>query len=1071
MRFGVLGQLEVWTAAGQPVAVRESKVRIVLAALLASEARPVSTAQLIECLWHDKVPAKPSASLHVKVSQLRRALDQAAPGGRQALVSTSSGYVLRIESEAVDFRHFDALVTKALSLQDPAERAGILAEALSLWRGAAFEEFADEPFARSHATSLEEQRLIAIEEHAHARLAIGDHQSLISELTELVEQHPLRERLWAAYLLALYRAGRSAEAVQLYSTLRDRLAEEFGAGPNPELVRLHAAMLQQDVTLEHVADQPKRVRSNLPVPLTGLLGRQDAVKDTVRRMAGNRLVTLVGAGGVGKTRLATAVANEPPVQPSDGVWLVELAQVPSSAESQSGVRVAEAVAAALGLVEEVVPGSSEQPLPSVTERLVAYLRGKQMLLVLDNCEHVVDQAADLVNTLLSASPGLRILATSRELLGVAGETLVEVPPLDLPEEGAPLGTITRSSAVELFLTRARAAAPNFNPRQQDMDTIAAICRRLDGLPLAIEMAATRVRALGTDQLLARLDDRLRLLDVERRGVPARQQTLRAMLDWSWGLCTEPEQAVLARLSLHATACHLEAAEAVCAHGLVAREDVLPLLSRLVDRSLLVVSEHGDHVRYRLLESVAEYCRERLRESGELAPTEDRYARYYTGLATQAEPALRGPDQRAWLDRLDADAANLERAMGVWLHLPSAENAFRHVNALAWYWFLRGKLGEGQRMMAAALKLDDTTGTRAETAVWHRAFTLLTTGTVPAGPEEPSESLGRARWFMAYSRWSVGAFAESEKINAVVLEHFRAEGDRWGVAAALVTQAALAMGRGDLAALNESAAKSAELFSALGDQWGQLKATDLLGGLAEIKGDYPRAVRLHEEGLRIAADLGLWSQTARKLAMLGRMALLAGDYKTADDLHTRSAALAAEQANMPWQVFAESGLAISARRQGRLDDAEEYLVRLMPWMQRMRAFNGLALVLAELGFVAEERGDWRTALEHHRRGLMAATYTEDLRAVALAFEGLAGAHRLGGHAADAARLLGAAAQIRSAIGAPLPAGEHHDVQRITVAAKEELGPEKFAACLAEGVAAEKARAAANARVEDAYGDLL
>jgi predicted ATPase/DNA-binding SARP family transcriptional activator len=1069
MRFGVLGQLEVTTADGQPVAVRESKVRTVLAVLLASEERPVSSAQLIECLWHDKVPAKPAASLHVKVSQLRRALDQAAPGGRQALVSTSSGYVLRVGSEAVDFRHFDALVTKALSLQDPVERAAILAEALSLWRGAAFAEFADEPFARSHAASLEEQRLIVIEEHAHARLAIGDHQSLISELTELVERHPLRERLWAAYLLALYRAGRSAEALQLYSALRERLAEEFGADPNPELVRLHAAMLQQDVTLERTAAEPKRVRSNLPVPLTDLVGRQDTVAVTSHMLTANRLVTLVGVGGVGKTRLALAVAAESAVRPSDGVWLVELAKV--TAKNESGVRVVEAVATALGLLDEVVPGTPQQPPLPVTERLAASLQGKQMLLVLDNCEHVVDQAADLVNALLSASPGLRILATSRELLGVAGETLVEVPPLDLPEADASLSAITRSSAVELFLTRAQATAPNFRPRAEDMSTIAAICRRLDGLPLAIEMAATRVRALGVDQLLARLDNRLGLLAVERRGVPARQQTLRAMFDWSWGLCTEPEQAVLARLSLHGTACRLEAAEAVCADGIVSREDVLPLLSRLVDRSLLVVTEHGDHVRYLLLESVAEYCRERLRDSGDLARTEERYARYYTALAAQAEPALHGPAQRTWLDRLDADAANLERAMGVWLHLPSAEHAFRHVNALAWYWFLRGRLAEGQRMMTAALNLDGGNGSRSETAVWHRAFTLLTTGTVPPGPEEPTGTHTRAWWFMAYSRWSLGAFAESEQLTAVVLEHCTAQQDRWGVAAALVTHAAVALGRGDLVSLSESATKSAELFAALGDQWGQLKATDLLGVLAEIKGDYRRATRLHEEGLRIAADLGLWSQTARKLAMLGRMALLAGDYVTADDLHARSAALAAEQANMPWQVFAESGLAISARRQDQLDDAEKYLIRLVPWMERMRAFNGLALALAELGFVAEQRGDWRTALEHHRRGLTSALYTKDLRAVALALEGLAGAQRLGGHAAEAARLLGAASAIRSVVGAPLPAGEQQDVHRISVAAKEELGPEKYEACFAEGIAAEQARADADAGAEETYGYLL
>ncbi|WP_424187328.1 BTAD domain-containing putative transcriptional regulator [Actinokineospora sp. G85] len=1063
LRFGVLGPLEVRTASGVPVPVREAKVRTLLVALLAAEGRTLARTRLIGSLWPGEGPANPSASLQVKVSQLRRALDQGTPGGRNALESTPSGYALHVASQSVDFRRFGDLVSMATAEQDPAKRVDLLGQALALWRGPAFSDHVDEEFVRGRAIALEEQRLVALEDLAHARLAVSDHAALAGELAELVEQHPLRERLWSAHLLALYRAGRVAEALRAFADLRAVLAAELGADPGPELTRLHEAMLRQDHDLLP-AEAPVRVEaapvvagSRLPAPVTELVGRGDLVEEVRQRLAESRLVTLVGAGGVGKTRLAVALAGHPRVRQPDGVWLVELANLSQGSDHE---RVAEAVMEALRLRGDGLVGGDRVP---AAERVSAALRGKRALVILDNCEHVVEQVTGLVDRLLAAAPGLRLLATSQELLGVDGEVVVDVPPLELPEPGADPGAVAGAASVELFLTRARASSQSFAPDPEDLRLVAAICRRLDGIPLAIEMAATRVRMLGLRELLDRLDDRFQVLGAGRRGAPARQQTLAAMIEWSWGLCTEPEQVVLGRLALHAQGCRLSAAEAICGWAPVRRDEVLTLLGRLVDRSLVSVSDHGGHVRYRLLESVAAYGRQQLALTGDQDATELRFAAFYTDLAEVADAQLRGPEQDRWLERLDAETANLGRAMTVWARRGAAEQAQRLASALGWFWFLRGRLGEGTRMTRAALDLGRSGRAGDRTLVWHAALLALSGETGADSKTEVDVDLDggdpdllRALWFLSHARWGVGALEDSADLNDAVLRRFRDTADTWGTAAALMTRAALAMAVGDLAAMRDSGEESLRLFQFLGDQWGQLRATDFLGVLAEIEGDYPQADRLHQAGLVIARELGLPTEIARKLAMQGRIALLAGDYAEADRLHADSARLAREQAHLPGEEFADVGLAISARRQGRFDEAEGYLARWVPWLEEIQAHNGLALVFAELGFLAELRGDAETALDRHLAGLVAAERTNDGRAVALALEGLAGARLLAGRADHAAHLLGAAAACRTAVGAPIPAGERFDLDRIEAGARTALGASRYAMFLDRGAESERGR---------------
>ncbi|GAA2391946.1 BTAD domain-containing putative transcriptional regulator [Nonomuraea africana] len=1065
MRFGVLGPLAVWTSEGRPVRIPEVKVRGLLAELIVQAGRVVPADRLIDHLWSGSLPTNPAASLQTRVSQLRRALEDAEEGARRLVVSRAPGYLLDVPPDALDVGRFQALVAAARTAGTPRARADLLGDALALWRGPALIEFADEEFAAAEIARLDELRLTAMEEQAEARLELGEHAVLAGELGDLVARHPLRERLRAVHLRALYRSGRQSEALDGYRDLRERLADELGVDPGRELAALHEAMLRQDPALEAGPAAPPP--GNLPAPMSDLIGRAEAVGEVTALLGSGRLVTLTGPGGVGKTSLALEAARRLADSFPDGAWLVELGALPSRLESDlfdcSAQEVAEAVAAVLGIRDE-----------SGALSLAETMRGKRALLVLDNCEHVLAPVAELAGALLRAVPELRIMATSRRPLGVAGERLWQVPPLPVP------------SAVRLFEARATARTPGFAVDAGNEATVAAICARLDGIPLALELAATRVRALGVHELAARLGalpqdaprppegarsqnaprspraahpqdaaegaspqgtlDGFKVLATGASDAPARQRTLRAVIDWSWELLGDDERTVLRRLAVHAGGCTLRAAEAVCGDG---RLDVMDLMAGLVDHSLVTVTT-GAEPRYQLLESVAAYCRERLVEAGELEEVERRHLRHFTELAVSAEPYLRGPEQREWLARLDAESANLRAALGAAVrHAGAGSAALRLVNALAWYWVLRGRLGEGRRALAAALAAGGDEDAAGTAATWLAAYALrmgeVLDHTDPATRPDDLEGLaGRARaeWFLSLARLGVGDTQAGEEQAERVLELFRTLGDDWGTAAALSTRSRQALLRGDLTALHEYGTQSMALFTTLGDRWGQLHATLGLGAHAEIVGDYESAARLHREGLRMAEELGLHSEVADKLSELGRIALLEGDFAQADELHEKAARLAREQGYTIGQEYASLGLALSARRQGRLDVAEALLRTWLEWDRELNAAIATALILAELGFVAELRGDAEAALALHLEGLREARESGGPRAVALAYEGLAGAHAAAGRAVEAARLLGAADEIRRSLGAPLPPAERGDVDRITAAAVAALGEERF-----------------------------
>lgn len=524
MRFGVLGALGVWSADGETVAVGGPQLRALLALLLLNVGQTMGVRRLVESLYGPQAPSGAAHALQSQVSRLRRRLVAAGETG-DLLQYGPAGYRLLVDPDDVDVHRFERLAGQGrhvLAAGDHAGAARLLGEALGLWRGPALADVVDAPFAGEQAARLEELRVAVLEDLVEARLAHGEHRDLAAELPEIVAAHPLRERLRGQLMRALYGSGRKAEALQVFEEARRTLAEELGVDPSPELGGVHMAVLRAGPSPAEAA------RGGVPAQFTSFVGR-DGDLERVRALLGERrLVTITGPGGVGKTRLAVEAAG----REQDEIRFVDLAPL------ADGAAAPQVLINALGLREAgLVPGPSG-PLDPV-ERLIAGLSDRRVLLVLDNCEHVVGEVAALARRLLSACRDLRILVTSRERLGITGETLHPVPPLPLDGGGQEaLG----HPAVRLFADRAAAVRPGFLIDEANVDAVLRVCRALDGLPLAIELAAARMRSLTLEEVEDRLDDRFRLLSRGDRSAAPRHRTLRSVVGWSWDLLSRPEQA-------------------------------------------------------------------------------------------------------------------------------------------------------------------------------------------------------------------------------------------------------------------------------------------------------------------------------------------------------------------------------------------------------------------------------------------------------------------------------------------------------------------------------------------------
>jgi predicted ATPase/DNA-binding SARP family transcriptional activator len=1077
MEFGILGPLEVRNGPDL-VRVPGAKERALLADLLVHAGRVVSADRLVEDLWGDDPPGNPVNTLQGRVSALRRAL---GPGGAGLVVTRPPGYVLEVEAGQVDAARFERLVAEA-GRAAGAAAARLLEEALGLWRGPALAEFADQPWARAEAARLEELRLAAVEALVELRLAAGDHPGLVGELEGLAAAHPTRERLRGQLMVALYRSGRQADALGVYQATRAVLAEELGIDPSPELQRLHQAILVQDPALEAAASPRQQPRHNLPERLTSLVGREEELRELAKLVEQYRLVTVTGPGGAGKTRVAVELARRLVAGSPDGVWLVELAALRDPA------LLGEVVAATLGVGQEPAgPGGSP---PAAAERLASSVADKGLVLVLDNCEHLVEACAGLARRLLQAGQGVRVLATSREVLGVPGEVVWPVPPLAVPApaEGAPAtaeGTpdleevaagpadparpaaaadlapeaLAGYDGVRLFVERATAADPGFVLDTTSGPVVAELCRRLDGLPLAIELAAARVRALPPAELAARLGDRFRLLAGGGRATDPRQQTLRATIDWSWELLEEPDRRLWRRLSVFSGGWTVAAAEAVCGGDGLDPGDVLEGLFRLVDRSL-VVAAGGDPVRFRMLETLRAYGAERLAEAGEAETVAARHTAWCLDLA---EGAAVHRTARRWLRRLDADYDNLRAALDRAVMGRDPDTALRLGGALAWYWWTSHTM-EGRQRLAAVVALADG---RPPTPGLARALQAVAMTEVAMTPTEAAADAARRsqelferfgdRWGAAFSKlllgWTMlqrfGPSGDAARLVGEADATFGELGDQWGEAFASHSRFVMEAYLHGLPERAEAAGRRAlERFRALDDQWGLAQSQFGMAEVASTRGDLDTAVAGYETALAAARGGGPgWVELA-SLVRLGTLVALQGDDARAATLHAEAAARIRRygQPRGIGHLYNELGGVARAR-----DDLERARHLHREALSIVRGLVGWSVpyALASLACAEARLGDLDDAEAHLREaaGLLFASPQPATAALVLTGAALAALGR--GRPELAARRLGAAEAARERAGVTVIGGEAREAELAAEAVRAALDPAALAAARDRG----------------------
>jgi predicted ATPase/DNA-binding SARP family transcriptional activator len=947
------GEFEVLER-GVPMPVRGVKQRTVLALLALQRGKPVSADRLIDVLWGDEPVANPANALQAQVGQLRRTL------GGSAIVTSEAGYALDVGPDDVDAARFEQLVAKGRRLLEEGETAqasSTLRQALQLRRGEPLSEFAYAGFADAERAHLDDLTLVATESRAQADLVLGRHGELVGELEALCREHPLRERLWELLMLALYRAGRQAEALRAYSQARDHLVDELGIDPGPALRQLEARILAQDPSLAAVGPAPLQTvaapmaTGNLRERLSSFVGRTAELEELKEVVRSSRLVTLIGPGGVGKTRLALETAADLREEHRDGAWLVDLASV-TEAEGVAPAVAGTLGAAAAGLTAPLSPSST-------VELIVAYLAGRSLLVVLDNCEHVIAEAASLAEALVGAVPGLRLVATSREPLAVPGEVLVAVRTLATP------------AATELFVDRARAVRPGFSADGRTRAVVNDICRRLDGLPLAVELAAARLRSLTVATLAERLDDRFRLLTGGSRTALPRQQTLRAVVDWSYDLLFEDERRLFARLSVFAGGCDLEAAEALCADDQVPTAEILDVLSRLVDKSLASASDAGGDARFSQLQTLWQYGRDRLIEAGEVDTACARHGAYYRQMAEKARDGLRGALGPIWRERLSADLGNLRAALDWFIAAENADAALSLASAMAWLWVINGDPVEGARWLGDALGARGPRRAELEATaqVWHGYFVcqafspaapVLECETAVGSLSTSQDRARRADALMCFATVLLRVQEFARSLDALREAHELLEPAVHGWPLALhdwLVAENLAL-LGHFADAEPAAHASVERFNAEGEVWLSVGPLNILAGIAEARGDLDGASATYEALLERCRAAGQRSFMFFSLQRLAALRAKQGDDAVADKLYEE---LVASNFNPLVSFDSMVGQAVVARRLGDLARARALLDAAGSYYRSIGLPAGQTGVLAGLAWWALSAGKADDAL--------------------------------------------------------------------------------------------------------------
>lgn len=950
LRFGLLGPFEAWVG-DKRVPIGGAAERSLLAVLLLSAGRTVAAASLVDRLWAaDTLPRDPMNALQIRVSKLRRALSGT---GLPVVHRDSVGYRVEVPAEAIDSEAFVHQLRTAR--REVAGAGGACTErhldafdrALSLWRGEALADFATEPWAFPEASRLTELRRSAIAERAEVALSLGRSAEVVADLDPLVTADPTQEAMAALLMVALYRQGRQADALEIFNRTRTMLDDELGLEPSASLRSLHQQVLRQDEALGAAtrmplppAPAPGRPRgsdspTNLPPVLAPLVGRDNELASLRELLIGTRLATLVGPGGAGKTTLAVATAVALRDSFPDGVFLARLAPV------AEGDQVSMAVADALG-----VPLDGAPAVRDARERLIRFLEHRRLLLVIDNCEHLVEAAATLVEELSSRCPDLTILTTSREALAIPGEVQVLVGPLATPAENATPQEVRSSPAAQLFLRRAAAYRPQLAHGPDELLALGRVCRALDGMPLALELAAARVTSLSVTEIADRLDQRFALLTTGTRTAEDRQRTLRATVDWSHDLLDGLQRTVFARLSVFHGGWDLGAAERIVTSPELSATQVLQALGRLVEQSL-VVAEPGRTTRYVLLETLREYAAERLTDSGSADEVARRHATYYATVVADAADRLRGPGQREALRLLRSEHPNVRAALS-WLAGPgdSLDEALELAGRLGLFWHL-GRHVEGrevlERLLAAAAERQGRGAQPSPSiaqALGMQALSLVERPRAcivhpsPRCAEAARESLeqfhqlgDRSSAALSKVLLAVEGVLTQDDESAALLDtaedQFRADGDEWGLGVVGFVRMERALQAGHVNVAVGLGRTAALAFRQLDDLWGLSAVLYHLGwGLRQF-GHYDQAVGTLTEAIDVAAEAGLDNTVQWALGDLGIAHVCRGDLPAARDAFVRAARTSAAVGDGAGTQLATYGHGLLDQAAGRWDAAREH----------------------------------------------------------------------------------------------------------------------------------------------------
>nr|WP_218902085.1 BTAD domain-containing putative transcriptional regulator [Streptomonospora nanhaiensis] len=1053
-----------------------TRLRRLLVLLLLSPGRTVRSERLVHGIWADEPePVSAGNALQALASRLRRALGSAAP-----LHGDPTGYRLDIDPRSVDLVRFEELADKgrrARTEGDPATAAAHLAEALGLWRGPALADLGGGGGADDVAVRLAEARRGVELDLLTLRLDLDGAEAVLPDIEAAAAREPHAERPVELLMRALAAAGRQADALAAYDRLRRALADDLGIDPSAELQRLHVRLLRGELT----APSPPRPRRETPPPapppraapvkrlphhLTSFIAREDELTRVGELLAAERLVTLIGPGGAGKTRLSIEAGARFVEEHADlaaGVWFVELAPL------REGADIPHALLSALGLGDSaaMAVSSTTAHVPAILDRVVDFIGGRDILVVIDNCEHLVAETAQVAERLLAACPGLRILATSREPLGIAGERLLGVPSLELPPEDTPAERAGDYASVRLFAERARAVLPGFTVDSGNAEHVVRVCRELDGLPLALELAAARLRAMPLAHLAARLCDRFRILTNGSRFALPQHQTLQAVVDWSWELLDDTERTLLRRLSVFAGGATLDAVERVCA--LDDGPDVWSVLFALVDKSLVIADVPDDpdtEPRYRMLETVRAYGAQRLAESGEEPAVRRALAHHVRDLFREADPHLRGPDQLAWLARLRQEHDNLTSALRWAVAERDTDLALDLVAGSSWYWQMVNTWTDLVRWCGDILDLIGDRVPPGRAAAYAQCLTVSVIGAMPAMVEPAAKSLLRAEEILEEAGdtpWNHPSLfslplllgmlgydtaGRLDRLDRVVQTH----PDPWTRAAARLFGGLLASHHGRGAQGREWVMDGLARYRAIGDRWGIAHALTCAADVARYS-DPQRELELLTEGGRLVDELRLTSLAA--VFHVRRAVLMAARGAIADARRELDAARGAVP-DPETRVFLRVGEADVARLAGDPLGADEILNDLTAAVEAMNEVMRTqveALVLVRrartamaLGRTAEARVRVAAAWDalHPFIGEMHAA--EVLEALAEVLAATAPER--------AAVVLGYAEAVRG-----LPNDADPEVARCRRQVRDLLGPDGFDRAYDEGRGADRARMAA------------